>query len=108
MWVTDLIQAVPGLLLVILINTTLRRPIINAFDTLYMQTRDPFFLNTLWLDYVLVFSALALIGWRGLASWNRRQRCGQAYANNMASTRWISRACWRSAIRGRESNPDSS
>lgn len=73
MWVTDLIQAVPGLLLVILINTTLRRPIINAFDTLYMQTRDPFFLNTLWLDYVLVFSALALIGWPGLARLIRGQ-----------------------------------
>ena len=73
MWVTDLIQAVPGLLLVILINTTLRRPIINAFDTLYMQTGDPFFLNTLWLDYVLVFSALALIGWPGLARLIRGQ-----------------------------------
>ena len=73
MWISDLIQAVPGLLLVILINTTLRRPIINAFDNLYMQTRDPFFLNTLWLDYVLVFSALALIGWPGLARLIRGQ-----------------------------------
>ncbi|MCY4466319.1 MAG: ABC transporter permease [Chloroflexi bacterium] len=73
MWISDLIQAMPGLLLVILINTTLRRPIINAFDDLYMQTRDPFFLNTLWLDYVLVFSALALIGWPGLARLVRGQ-----------------------------------
>lgn len=73
MWISDLIQAVPGLLLVILINTTLRRPIINWFDDLYMQTRDPFFLNTLWLDYVLVFSALALIGWPGLARLIRGQ-----------------------------------
>ncbi len=73
MWISDLIQAMPGLLLVILINTTLRRPIINWFDQLYMQTRDPFFLNTLWLDYVLVFSALALIGWPGLARLIRGQ-----------------------------------
>ncbi len=73
MWISDLIQAMPGLLLVILINTTLRRPIINAFDTLYMQTRNPFYLNTLWLDYVLVFSALALIGWPGLARLIRGQ-----------------------------------
>ncbi|MCY4146419.1 MAG: ABC transporter permease [Chloroflexi bacterium] len=73
MWISDLIQAMPGLLLVILINTTLRRPIINAFDTLYMQTRNPFYLNTLWLDYVLVFSALALIGWPGLARLVRGQ-----------------------------------
>ncbi len=73
MWISDLIQAMPGLLLVILINTTLRRPIINWFDQLYEQTRDPFFLNTLWLDYVLVFSALALISWPGLARLVRGQ-----------------------------------
>ena len=73
MWISDLIQAMPGLLLVILINTTLRRPIVNWFDILYEQTRNPFYLNTLWLDYVLVFSALALIGWPGLARLIRGQ-----------------------------------
>ncbi|MDE2820519.1 MAG: ABC transporter permease [Chloroflexota bacterium] len=73
MWISDLIQAMPGLLLVILINTTLRRPIVNWFDALYEQTRNPFYLNTLWLDYVLVFSALALIGWPGLARLVRGQ-----------------------------------
>lgn len=73
MWISDLIQAMPGLLLVILINTTLRRPIINWFDTLYEQTKNPFYLNTLWLDYVLVFSALALIAWPGLARLVRGQ-----------------------------------
>jgi len=73
MWISDLIQAMPGLLLVILINTTLRRPIVNWFDQLYEQTREPFFLNTLWLDYVLVFSALALISWPGLARLVRGQ-----------------------------------
>ena len=37
MWISDLIQAMPGLLLVILINTTLRRPIVNWFDSAYMN-----------------------------------------------------------------------
>ena len=73
MWISDLIQAMPGLLVVILINTTLRRPIVNWFDSLYELTRNPFYLNTLWLDYVLVFSALALIGWPGLARLIRGQ-----------------------------------
>ena len=73
MWISDLIQAMPGLLLVILINTTLRRPIVNWFDSLYELTRNPFYLNTLWLDYVLVFSALALIAWPGLARLIRGQ-----------------------------------
>ena len=73
MWISDLVQAVPGLLLVMLINTSLRRPIVNWFDVLYEQTRNPFFLNTTWLDFVLVFSALALIGWPGLARLIRGQ-----------------------------------
>jgi ABC-type dipeptide/oligopeptide/nickel transport system permease subunit len=73
MWVSDLMQAMPALLLVILINTAVRRPIINWFDELYEQSRNPFFLNTTWLDYVLVFSALALIGWPGMARLIRGQ-----------------------------------
>ncbi len=73
MWISDLIQAMPSLLLVILINTTMRRPIVNWFDALYEQTKNPFYLNTLWLDYVLVFSALALISWPGLARLIRGQ-----------------------------------
>ncbi len=73
MWVSDLVQAIPGLLLVMMINTTLRRPIINWFDSLYEQTRNPFYLNTTWLDFVLVFSALALIAWPGLARLIRGQ-----------------------------------
>jgi ABC-type dipeptide/oligopeptide/nickel transport system permease subunit len=73
MWVSDLVQAIPSLLLVILINTALRRPIINWFDVLYEQTRNPFYLNTTWLDFVLVFSALAVIGWPGLARLVRGQ-----------------------------------
>jgi len=73
MWISDLVQAIPSLLLVILINSALRRPIINWFDQLYEQTHNPFYLNTTWLDYVLVFSALALIAWPGLARLIRGQ-----------------------------------
>ncbi|UCH24707.1 MAG: ABC transporter permease [Trueperaceae bacterium] len=73
MWISDQVQAVPGLLLVMLINTALRRPIINWFDRLYEQTRNPFYLNTNWLDFVLVFSALALIAWPGFARLIRGQ-----------------------------------
>ncbi|MCA9837754.1 MAG: ABC transporter permease [Trueperaceae bacterium] len=73
MWISDLVQAVPGLLLVMLINSALRRPIINWFDQLYEQTRNSFYLNTSWLDFVLVFSALAMIGWPGFARLIRGQ-----------------------------------
>ena len=73
MWISDLIQAVPSLLLVMLINTALRRPILGWLDRLYEQTKNPFYLNTSWLDFVLVFSALALVAWPGFARLIRGQ-----------------------------------
>ena len=73
MWLTDVTMSIPGLLMAMLINTALKRPIANSFDRLYEQTRNPFFLNTLWLDFVLVFGALALISWPGYARLIRSQ-----------------------------------
>ncbi|MBI3960654.1 MAG: ABC transporter permease [Chloroflexi bacterium] len=73
MWITDVTMSLPGLLLAMLVNTALKRPITAWFDQMYTQTRNPAFLNTLWLDYVLVFGALALIGWAGYARLIRGQ-----------------------------------
>ncbi|MFN8441411.1 MAG: ABC transporter permease [Caldilineaceae bacterium] len=73
MWLTDVTMSIPSLLLAMLINTALKRPIANWFDRLYETTRNPFFLNTLWLDFVLVFGALALISWPGYARLIRSQ-----------------------------------
>lgn len=67
MWFTDLTMSIPSLLLAMLINTALKRPIANWFDRIYEQTRYLFFANTLWLDFVLVFGALALISWPAYA-----------------------------------------
>jgi peptide/nickel transport system permease protein len=63
MWLTDITMSIPGILLAMLINTALKYPIASWFDRLYQQTRNPFFLNTWWLDFVLVFGALAMISW---------------------------------------------
>jgi peptide/nickel transport system permease protein len=73
MWLTDVTMSVPGLLLAMLVNTALKRPIAAWFDQMYTQTKNPFYLNTLWLDFVLVFGALALIGWPGFARLIRGQ-----------------------------------
>jgi ABC-type dipeptide/oligopeptide/nickel transport system permease subunit len=73
MWITDITMSLPGLLLAMLVNTSLKRPITAWFDQMYTQTKNPFYLNTLWLDYVLVFGALALIGWAGYARLIRGQ-----------------------------------
>jgi peptide/nickel transport system permease protein len=73
MWITDVTMSLPGLLLAMLVNSALKRPIAAWFDAMYTQTQNPAFLNTLWLDYVLVFGALALIGWAGYARLIRGQ-----------------------------------
>ena len=73
MWLTDVTMSLPGLLLALLVNTALKRPIAAWFDYMYTLTKDPFYLNTLWLDFVLVFGALALIGWPGFARLIRGQ-----------------------------------
>ena len=46
MWFTDVTMSVPGLLLAILINASIKPPISNFFDSLYQTTKNPFFLNT--------------------------------------------------------------
>jgi peptide/nickel transport system permease protein len=73
MWFSDFIQSIPDLLLVVLINTSLRQPVVDLFDRLYKETGNPFYLNTLWLDFVLVFGALAFIAWPGFARLVRGQ-----------------------------------
>lgn len=73
MWISDLVQSVPGLLLAMIVNVAMRRPIIRWFDAMYERTKNPFFLNTLWLDFVIVFGALALIAWPSMARLIRGQ-----------------------------------
>ncbi len=65
MWLTDITMSIPGILLAMLVNTAIKRPIAAWFDYMYAQTGNKFYLNTLWLDFVLVFGALALISWPG-------------------------------------------
>lgn len=65
MWLTDITMSIPGILLAMVVSTALKRPIAAWFERMYMQTRHPFYLNTLWLDFVLVFGALAFISWPG-------------------------------------------
>lgn len=63
MWLTDVTMSIPSILLAMLINTALKYRFSNWFDAMYQQTRNKFFLNTWWLDFVLVFGAIALISW---------------------------------------------
>ncbi len=73
MWLTDVTMSVPGLLLAMLVNTALLYPVQRWFNERYEVTRNPMYLNTLWLDFVLVFGTLALIAWPEFARLIRGQ-----------------------------------
>jgi len=76
MWLTDVTMSIPTLLLAMLVNTSLKRPITSWFQQMYDKTHNPFYLNTIWLDFVIVFGALALISWPGYARLVRGQVLG--------------------------------
>jgi peptide/nickel transport system permease protein len=73
MWLTDMTMSVPNLLLVIVINTSLKPPLAAWMDAEYQATLNPVFRNTVWIDFVLVFGSMALITWPPYARLVRAQ-----------------------------------
>jgi ABC-type dipeptide/oligopeptide/nickel transport system permease subunit len=62
-WLTDITMSIPSLLLAVVINISLKTPVTNWMDDMYLKTLNPIFRETIWADFVLVFGALALIMW---------------------------------------------
>jgi ABC-type dipeptide/oligopeptide/nickel transport system permease subunit len=63
MWFTDITMSVPQLLLVVVINASLKQPISLWMEARYMETLNPIWRNTQIVDFALVFGAMALITW---------------------------------------------
>lgn len=63
MWIADITMSIPSILLAMLITASLKRPLDSWLETQYERTGYELFLNTWWLDFLLVFGALALISW---------------------------------------------
>lgn len=62
-WLIDIIMSIPSLLLVIVINVSMKPRLVNWMDAQFMATHNEFYRNTIWVDFVLVFGSLALIKW---------------------------------------------
>lgn len=62
-WLIDITMSIPSLLLVIVINVSLKPTLVNWMDAQFMATHDEFWRNTIWVDFALVFGSLALIKW---------------------------------------------
>ena len=73
MRLTDVVLAFPDLLLVIFVSLTVRQPFVAWLNGIYQRTGWEFLQNTLFLDYLIVFGALALVSWPGYARLIRGQ-----------------------------------
>ncbi|EJC84023.1 ABC-type dipeptide/oligopeptide/nickel transport system, permease component [Rhizobium leguminosarum bv. trifolii WSM2297] len=73
MWLTDVTMSVPNLLLVVVINASLKTPITRWMEARYLETLNPFYRQTIWVDFILVFGSMALISWPPYARLVRAQ-----------------------------------
>ncbi|SFN86821.1 peptide/nickel transport system permease protein [Cohaesibacter marisflavi] len=62
-WLIDITMSVPSLLLVIVINVSMKPRLVNWMDEQFLLTGNSFYRNTILVDFVLVFGSLALIKW---------------------------------------------
>nr|WP_320143716.1 ABC transporter permease [uncultured Cohaesibacter sp.] len=62
-WLIDITMSVPSLLLVIVINVSMKPRLVNWMDEQFLLTGNAFYRNTILVDFVLVFGSLALIKW---------------------------------------------
>lgn len=73
MWFTDMTMSVPNLLLVVVINASLKTPLSQWMEGRYLATLNPFYRETIWVDFLLVFGSMALISWPPYARLVRAQ-----------------------------------
>ncbi|MBB3654839.1 peptide/nickel transport system permease protein [Rhizobium sp. BK650] len=73
MWLTDVTMSVPNLLLVVVINASLKTPITKWMEAQYLATLNPLYRQAVWVDFILVFGSMALISWPPYARLVRAQ-----------------------------------
>ena len=73
LWLTDMTMSVPNLLLVVVINASLKTPLSQWMERQFLATHNPFFRQTIWVDFILVFGSMALIAWPPYARLVRAQ-----------------------------------
>ncbi len=73
MWLTDMTMSIPNLLLVVVINASLKSPITSWMEGRYLATLNPIYRETIWVDFLLVFGSMALISWPPYARLVRAQ-----------------------------------
>lgn len=94
-WLTDFVMSIPTLLLAIVINVSLKTPLTFWMDDMYLETHNPLFRQTHWVDLALVFGALALIQWPVYARLIRGQVLTIRNRNYVLAARALGLPRWR-------------
>jgi peptide/nickel transport system permease protein len=71
--VIDVLMSFPHLLLAIFVNATVKAPVQAWLEGLSAMTGWRFLADTIVIDYVIVFGALSIVGWPGMARLIRGQ-----------------------------------
>lgn len=94
-WLIDITMSIPSLLLAVVINVSLKTPITYWMDDMYLKTHNSFFRETIWVDFALVFGALALVMWPPYARLIRGQILTVRNENYVLAARALGLPRWR-------------
>ncbi|HIC87838.1 MAG TPA: ABC transporter permease [Anaerolineae bacterium] len=95
MRLADIFMSFPHLLLAVFVNATIKRPIANAAYDLYKQTGWEILRNTVVLDYIVVFGALAVAGWPWAARLIRGQILSLREEDYVMAARSVGATQWQ-------------
>jgi len=71
--IIDVLMAFPHLLLAIFVNATVKVPVQEALEGVAVRTGWRFLTDSVVIDYIIVFGALSIVGWPGMARLIRGQ-----------------------------------
>jgi peptide/nickel transport system permease protein len=69
----DVAQSVPTIMLALLVDAAVKRPVANAFEVAYQATGLEFFRGSILLDYLITLAAIAAVSWPAYARLIRGQ-----------------------------------
>ena len=99
MRLTDVVMAVPSIMLALLVNTAVKKPVAIWFENIYQQTGWAVFKSTTFLDYLIVLGALALVSFPGYARLIRGQILSLRERDYVTAARSSGASCGRGLFR---------
>ena len=97
MWLNDVVQSIPQLLLAMILVVSIRIPVNNWIDQLYQDTQLDIFSPSGrgWVDLVVIFGVLALVSWPSYLRLIRGQVLKLSEEDYVMAARSVGASEWR-------------